>query len=187
MQKLLYLLLLILFPIRGFCGGLSAWTEQTPYNNSLYYPGTGNQITFSSNQINQEVNFTHFYFYHGYIIAQNEEEGFYLINEKENTIQSFTEQQAWKQEIKEKGLNPLLKRLYDSDYSSFFGTNMELGILVLLFFPFPFLFPILWIIALITIFFKKQQKRRSFRKVFIILYPSILLVLYLLFLFPQSL
>ncbi|MDR0229398.1 MAG: hypothetical protein LBI72_10085 [Flavobacteriaceae bacterium] len=184
MQKLFYLLPLLLLPIKGFCGGLSAWTTQTPYNNELYYDGSTYHVLFTLKNTNKQFDITQYYFYKGYLVAQKEENQFYLVNEKDDIVESFTDKDKWEQEIQKRNLNPLIKRTYDSDYGGLLGTNIQVAIAALLFLPLPFVLPIFWIIAFISVFIKKKQNR--FRKVFVILYPSILLVLYLLHLYPQS-
>ncbi|MBV8252018.1 MAG: hypothetical protein JO154_05370 [Chitinophaga sp.] len=173
------LFLFLLIPFRSFAGGLSAWEEMTPYNNTIAHDGTsGGWITLTMDTTT--VSFKHFYFYRGYIVASADSLQ-YIINEKTKSIQQFTDVNAWQQAIAQQHLDPLWKREFDDCY----GTDKFGRILLLLLFPIPLLVPILWLICLISLLFP-TRKLIKIRRHFSWIYPAIVVLVILYDTLPQS-
>lgn len=183
MELLRYCRLFIMFflfvPYTCIAGGLSAWTEYTPYGYEMYHDGTANSdIYLRMDTVG--VSFKHFYFYKSHIIAHNDSL-FFIINELTNEVQRFTDETEWKNELTNQKLEPLWKREYNVGYSSAFGS----GLIWLILLPFPLLLPLIWFICLISLLFPGRFLL-GFRKFFSWAYPLIFFILWLFAAFPQS-
>lgn len=166
--------------INLYAGGLSAWTENTPYGHEIYHDGSAD-ATITLSVDTTSVSFKHFYFYKGYTIA-NSDSDYFIINEKTNKIEEYKDQKIWKSKLEERNLVPYIQRDYDANYSSAFGSGI---IFLLLFLPFPLLLPLLWLICLISLAFS-TRKFYTFRKYFSWIYPLIIAVVLVFEVFPQS-
>jgi hypothetical protein len=181
MKKFLLFLPLFLTTLGCFAGGLSAWQEETPYGHTIYHDGSaGGWVCLSI--VTNSICFQHFYFYKGHTVAYSDS-SYFIINERKETVQKFTNEQQWLEAIQQQNLKPIFKREYNSDYSSIFGDDI---FFFLVFLPVPLLMPILWLCCLISLAFPWQWAK-GFRKYYAWIYPSIVLILIMYSIFPQSL
>ncbi|MCZ4244128.1 hypothetical protein [Pedobacter punctiformis] len=166
-------------PFKSFAGGLSAWQEETPYGHEIEHDGTeGGWIRMQLDSTS--ITFQNFYFYKHYTVAYSDAE-FYIVNEKTAVVQRFVNKQQWESALNKQDLEPFWKREYNDNY----GVDKAWAPLLLIFLPFPFLLPVLWLICVISLFFT-TRRFYGFRKHFLWIYP----VLYILVLsanaIPQS-
>ena len=175
---LLINLLLFIAPINCVAGGMSSWSETTPYGHEMRHEGSSDgiiELYIPSNM----VRFKHFYFYKKHIIAHGNNK-FYIINEKTATVQEFTNREDWEEQIKKQNLKPIWKREYD------YGFRSLVTVLFFLLFFFPPLFlPLVWLICLINVILFRKKKN-TFSKRFLLIYSSMFFLLWLLKTFPQS-
>ena len=177
----LYLVIMVFFAVStsAFAGGLSAWQEDTPYGHSIYHDGTsGGWIEMRIDTIN--IEFQHFYFYKGFTVAESDS-SYFIIDEKNEQVEKFTDKAMWQRAIANKKLEPTFKRTYSSAY----GVDKEWDPLLLFLLPIPLLLPILWLFCLISLFLP-WKRAKGFRKYFVWIYPSLLLVVWLWYAIPQS-
>lgn len=180
MKKQLLFLVLFIASINCFAGGLSAWQVDTPYGHSIDHDGSAGGWVCLSMDTNS-VCFQHFYFYKGHTIAHSDSL-YFIVNERKETVQEFKNEQQWLQAIKQQNLKPLFKREYNADYSSIFGDGIFFFIV---FFPIPLLMPLLWLGCLISLAFPWQWAK-GFRKHYSWIYPSVVLIMIMYSIFPQS-
>lgn len=179
-MKNILLLILMLASLNTFAGGLSAWQKDTPYGHKIDHDGTaGGWVCLSLDTTS--VCFTHFYFYKGHTIAQGDRL-YYIINERNETVQKFSDKMEFSQQIKAQNLEPFFKREYNSDYSSAFGDGLFFMILLV---PIPFLTPLLWLFCISSLLFPWRWAF-GFRKHFAWIYPSVIFILILYSVLPQS-
>lgn len=180
MKKQLLFFIFFIAASNCFAGGLSAWEEKTPYGHSIYHDGTaGGWVCLSMDTTS--TCFQHFYFYKGHTIAHSDSL-YFIINEGKETVQEFNNEQQWLQAIKQQNLKPLFKRAYNSNYSSIFGDGIFFFII---FFPIPLLLPIIWLFCLISLAFSWKWAK-GFRKHYAWVYPSIVFIMIMYSIFPQS-
>lgn len=180
MKKYQLLLVLLLVSHYLFAGGLSAWQEDTPYGHKINHDGAaGGWVCLSMDTAS--VCFQQFYFYKGHTVAQSDSL-YFIIDEQKETVQEFQNKGQWQQAINEQNLNPIFKRTYNANYSSIFGDGIFFFIV---FFPVPLLLPILWLFCLVSLAFSWKWGR-GFRKHYAWIYPSIIFVMMMYSLFPQS-
>lgn len=179
MKKIL-LLALMLTSLNSFAGGLSAWQEDTPYGYKIDHDGTAEGWVCLSLDTTS-VCFKEFYFYKGYTISQSDSL-YYIINERKETVQKFSNEKEFLQQIKAQNLEPFFKREFNSNYSSAFGDGLFFMILLV---PIPFLIPLLWLFCVISLLFPWRWAY-GFRKHFAWIYPSIIFVMILYSALPQS-
>ncbi|MFC4211841.1 hypothetical protein ACFOWA_11645 [Pedobacter lithocola] len=161
-------------------GGLSAWQEDTPYDHKIDHDGTsGGWVCLALDTTS--VCFKEFYFYKGCTIAKSDSL-YYIINERKATVQQFNNQKNWLKAIKAQNLEPFFKREFNSDYSSAFGDGLFFFIV---FFPFPFLLPIMWLCCVFSLLFPWAWAM-GFRKHFSWVYPTIIFIMILYSSLPQS-
>ena len=177
----LLVFLLLAVPVNCVAGGMSSWSETTPHGHEMRHDGSSSGI-IELYMPSNAVFFKHFYFYKNHIIAYDNNT-FYIINEKTETVQEFINRNEWKEQIKKQKLKPLWKREYDADYSTaLFGR----GYLIFLFLlPFPLLLPLLWLICLISLLFRTRWMI-GFRYHFSWSYPVVVFIVWLFEIFPQS-
>lgn len=182
MKRLLFLIFIFQFfsGQQAKAGGFSAWTEKTPYGAEMYHDGTSDGIIVLSLD-SQSVAFKHFYFYKGHVVARSDSY-FFIINEKTQDVQIYRSEAIWKTKIDEQNLVPFLKREYNSDYSSAFGSGV---FFLLLLFPIPFIIPLLWLICLISLFFP-SRRFYTFRKYVAWIYPTLVLIILFFDSYTQS-
>jgi len=180
MKKNLFFLVLFLITLSCYAGGLSAWQEETPYGHTIDHDGSaGGWVCLSMGK--NSACFQHFYFYKGHTVAHSDSL-YFIINERKEIVQEFKSELAWRRAIKDQNLKPLFKREYNSDYSSIFGDGIFFFIV---FFPIPLLMPILWLCCLISLVFTWTWAK-GFRKHYAWIYPSIIFVMVMYSVFPQS-
>ncbi|RAJ08653.1 hypothetical protein LX64_01307 [Chitinophaga skermanii] len=177
--RYLLFLLLSFTAITSYAGGLSAWSEKTPFNHIIEHDGTaGGWVSLYLDTTT--VNFKNFYFYKTYLIAYDDSLQ-YIINEKTSTVQQFHNETAWKAALKEQSLEPIWKREYNSNY----GTDKLAVIFFLIFVPFPLLLPIFWLVCIVSLALP-SRKMWVFRKHFSWVYPAVILWALLSDWVPQS-
>lgn len=177
--RLILTFLCLMFSFILKAGGLSAWRENTPYGYEMYHDGTSSYTIMMD--IGSGVSFKKFYFYKGHTIAQSDDV-FYIIDEINGKVQEYKDKNQWEKALEEKNLVPFIKREYDHNYSSAFGS----GVIFLLFFlPFPFLLPLIWVICLISLLFP-TRRYIGFRKHFSWSYPAGVIFILLWDSTPQS-
>ncbi|UKJ08591.1 hypothetical protein [Solitalea lacus] len=184
MQKSRYLFnclfMLITLTSTCFAGGLSAWEECTPNGNKLYHDGeAGGLIELTVKD--SSIWFKHFYFYKRHIIAEIDST-FYIVNEKNNTIEEFNNESDFKSTLNKKKLIPVfITRWYNVNYGiDKFWIPFSLVLL-----PIPFLMPIIWLLCLISLLFK-SNKILLLRKLIVFGYPLIGILILIIYNFPQS-
>ncbi len=165
--------IIILFTSKIYASGLSSWTIETPNGHELYYNGTSNKLI--SLYIGKgSISFKKFYFYKNHIIAHSQSE-YYIINEKTEKVQKYSNEKIWNTQIKKQHLKPFFKREYDYSYSSFFQDAM---LLIIVFFPFSLLPLLIWVISLISLLFS-TKKFYSFRRHYSWIFPTIILLIFI--------
>lgn len=174
------LLLLLNMVSLAFAGGMSAWQEKTPYGHDIEHDGTAGGWICMQIDTNS-VCFQHFYFYKGHTIAESKSE-FFIINEKTERIQKFTNQEQWRKAVIVQKLVPLWKREYNDNY----GIDKFAGAILLILVPIPLFLPLLWLFCAISLLFP-WAVARGFRKHFAWVYPVLILAVFLYYNIPQSL
>lgn len=180
MKRYLLLAILTFYYFNSNAGGLSAWQEDTPYGHKIDHDGSAGGWVCLAIDTNS-LCFKHFYFYKGHTIASSDSL-YFIINERNETVQQFTNEKNWQNAIKQQGLKPLFKREYNANYSSIFGDGI---FFVIVFFPIPLLMPIIWIACVISLAFPWKWAKKT-RKHYAWIYPSIILLMVLYSIFPQS-
>lgn len=180
MKQICFILLFLAGTVRSFAGGLSFWQERTPYGHTIEHDGgAGGWVCLSLDT--SSVCFQQFYFYKGHTIARTDS-AFFIINEKEQIIQRFTNKALWQKAIAAQGLEPFWKREYNDNY----GIDKIWMPFCFVFFPFPFLLPLLWLFCLISLLFPWRWAR-GFRKHYAWIYPAFFIMVLLIYDLPGSL
>jgi hypothetical protein len=174
------LFMLLAFSNVCFAGGISVWEDVTPYGNKLYHDG-GNDKLVELTVNDSHIWFKEFYFYKKHVIAR-EDGTFFIINEKTNAIDKFHNELDFKKALEEKKLTPVfITRWYNENY----GTDKFWIPFLMVLLPFPFLMPIIWLICLISLF-RKSGKKFFLKKLVSIGYPAIVVLVLIIYNFPQS-
>ncbi|MBS7256304.1 hypothetical protein [Flavobacterium branchiicola] len=163
-----------------FAGGISSWEDVTPYGNRLYHDGENDELVeLTVNNLN--IWFKEFYFYKRHIVAI-EKGTFFIINEKTNKVEEFHNEQAFKKALKEKKLIPvLITRWHDENY----GIDKFWVPFLMVLLPLPFLMPIIWLFCLISLL-RKTNKKLFLKKMVTVGYPAIVVLVLIIYNFPQS-
>lgn len=114
-QRLL-ICLFICFAQSVFAGGLSSWSQETPYGNELWYECTGENewITLIYRGDFDGSNVDHvkeWYFYKGHIIGKLDQgrslgDKYFIFNDADGYAVGFSSETAFEKALAQKGLKP---------------------------------------------------------------------------------
>lgn len=188
-KGLLFVIVLCLTNMLAKAGGLSAFEEKTPYNNTLSYDGSGSHwayfdFTSRPNLATKLVYFKEFYFYKGHIIGKADSL-FFVVNEAEPEMAEFKNKAQFEKYLREHSLKPLVwTRWYDFKYDLANFKDWPFHLIAA--WPFVLALLALLVYSLATLKNNKHKMLYSAKIAYMVLCIGFVLFVYLFQIFPQS-
>ena len=187
--------LVLLLPIDLHAGGMSSFSESSPYGNRLYYDGSaGAPVTFNFSEKSSagetasrqaaETAFSDFYFYKGFIVAETDT-SYTIINEKNPEILFFDNKASFDSYLDAHDLRPAIwTRWYNKNYDE--ANFKSIGFAAIFYFPISLFLIIIAIYSAISIRKSRNPVVKALKKIYLITFIAISGVIFLLQAFPQS-
>lgn len=185
----LIVLLLYLAKPMAKAGGLSAFEEKTPYNNTLSYDGSSSYLVYfdftsQPNLATKLVYFKSFYFYKGHIIGKADS-AFFVVNEAKLQMFKFKNSEQFEKYLLENSLKPSIwTRWYDFRYD--LANFKDWPLLLIGAWPFVLLLLAMFIYSLATLKKNKHKILYNAKIAYLALCIGFVLFVYLFQIFPQS-
>ncbi|RZM30000.1 MAG: hypothetical protein EOO88_02610 [Pedobacter sp.] len=193
--SILAVLFVILHPKELLAGGMSSFSESSPYGNRLYYDGSpGAPVTFNFSEKSKagetasmkaaETAFSDFYFYKGFIVAETDT-SYTIINEKNPEVLFFDNKASYDSYLDTHNLRPAVwTRWYNKNYDE--ANFKSIGFAAIFYFPISLFLIIIAIYSAISIRKTKNPLVKVLKKIYLITFIAISGVIFLLQAFPQS-